>query len=107
MILKFGRQLKSSLTGEASLTVNDSILRLLSLRQLQLLNALEQRGHAAQDKILLSLEQTQQWQEQALPEVLDKARSHPRWSSMNPEYRAASNERQAAKQALTQLLAHT
>lgn len=107
VFLKFGRQLKSSLTGEASLTVDDSILRLLSLRQLQLLNALEQRGHAAQDKILLSLEQTQQWQEQALPEVLDKARSHPRWSSMNPEYRAASSERQAAKQALTQLLAHT
>ena len=105
VVLRFGNQLKSKLTGVASLTVDDAILRVLGLRQLQLLDALERRGHAAQEKLILSQDQTEQWQQQRLPEVLEKARSHAKWSSMNSEYKASSHSRASAKHSLTEYLA--
>src|SRR3546814_920995 len=45
----YGNRLMGKLKGQRELTVDDSVLRLVALRQRQLLQALNQRGHAAMD----------------------------------------------------------
>ena len=47
----YGERLKGKFRGERELTVSDSTLRLLAIRQQHLLSALELRGHAAQARI--------------------------------------------------------
>ncbi|WP_287365810.1 DUF3482 domain-containing protein, partial [Thauera sp.] len=65
---------------------DDAILRLVALRQYQLLGALEGRGHAALVPIDVRGEQAvadevaEAWREGALPYVLEKARAHPEWA---------------------------
>jgi len=51
---KLGKRVMGRLQGYREITVNDAVLRLLALRQLALLDALERRGHAAQDPIALA-----------------------------------------------------
>lgn len=78
----FGQQLGGALTGEYPLTVDDAILRLLMLRQLHLLQALDLRGHAALKPIAQFAEESTQWREGPLHPSLIKARAHPQWSSL-------------------------
>jgi small GTP-binding protein len=78
----YGERLKGRLGGQRELTVDDTVLRLLALRQRQLLRALEARGHAAQEAIRLAALQASSWREGRLPEPLRKARAHPEWSSL-------------------------
>ncbi|MCC6074451.1 GTPase/DUF3482 domain-containing protein [Pseudomonas sp. GCM10022188] len=92
----YGERLKGKLTGQRELTADDAVLRLLALRQRQLLIALESRGHAAQQRIRLDNPQEQIWREGKLPEVLHRARAHPQWSSLNDGARPQQAERQAA-----------
>jgi hypothetical protein len=72
--------------------VDDNILRLLALRQLMLVHALQQRGHAAmhaiEAKAQLDSPQAQRWREGALPTELKKARSHAEWSAMSQGFSA-------------------
>ena len=49
----YGERLKGKLKGQRELTVDDAVLRLLALRQRQLLAALATRGHAATTAIQL------------------------------------------------------
>lgn len=51
---KWGKRLYGKLKGFQELTVDDAVLRLLIVRQLALLNALERRGHAARHPITLA-----------------------------------------------------
>ncbi|MCU1741382.1 MULTISPECIES: DUF3482 domain-containing protein [unclassified Pseudomonas] len=103
----YGSRLLGKLKGQRELTVDDSVLRLLALRQRQLLQALEARGHAAMESIKMSLPVDSTWREGKLPEALHKARAHPQWSSLNPQARLNQPERQEQIDLLLQRLAET
>ena len=73
---------------------------LLALRQQQLMVALDNRGHAAQDSIRLGELDEKAWREGKLPDALVKARAHPQWSTLNPGARVNQAERQEQLEAL-------
>ncbi len=89
----YGGRLLGKLKGQRELTVDDNVLRLLALRQRQLLQSLEARGHAAMGSIAVATPQDKSWREGKLPDALDKARAHPQWSALNPHPRLNQAER--------------
>jgi hypothetical protein len=99
-----GDRLLGKLTGRIELTVNDVILRLLALRQLHLLAALESRGHAAVVPIRQFAAAAGALREGRLPEALRRARAHPSWSGLYGEVPLES-ARQTAVDALAAALA--
>ena len=103
----YGSRLLGKLKGQRELTVDDAVLRLLALRQRQLLAALAVRGHAAMDAIRLDAADDKAWREGRLPEALQRCRAHPDWSSLNPAARLQDGERQAALEALQAELGST
>src|SRR5476649_1146471 len=102
-----GGRLVGKIKGQRELTVDDSVLRLLALRQRQLLQALNLRGHAAIHSIKVDTPQDKTWREGKLPEALNKARAHPQWSSLNPHPKLSQAERQEQIEALAQRLDET
>nr|WP_314640361.1 GTPase/DUF3482 domain-containing protein [uncultured Pseudomonas sp.] len=100
----YGSRLMGKIRGQRELTVDDSVLRLLALRQRQLLQALNARGHAAMDSIQVATPQDKNWREGKLPEALNKARAHPQWSSLNPQAKLSQAERQEQVEVLAQQL---
>lgn len=100
----YGQRLLGKLKGQRELSVDDSVLRLLALRQRQLLAALQTRGHAAMEAIRVASPEDKQWREGKLPEALRKARAHPEWSTLNGRKRVDKSERQEQVDALTQQL---
>lgn len=100
----YGSRLMGKFKGQRELTVDDAVLRLLALRQQQLMHALDARGHAAQDSIRLDAPQEQGWRKGRLPDALAKARAHPQWSSLNEGARVSQAERQEQIEALVQEL---
>lgn len=92
----YGSRLLGKLKGQRELTVDGAVLRLLALRQRQLLATLAARGHAAMDAIRLDAADDKVWREGKLPEALQRCRAHPDWSSLNPAARLQDGERQAA-----------
>ncbi|WP_312514445.1 GTPase/DUF3482 domain-containing protein [Stutzerimonas nitrititolerans] len=103
----YGSRLLGKLKGQRELTVDDAVLRLLAMRQRQLLAALAARGHAAMDAIRLDAADDKAWREGKLPEALQRCRAHPDWSSLNPAARLQDGERQAALEALQAELGST
>ncbi|SFW37691.1 MULTISPECIES: GTPase/DUF3482 domain-containing protein [Pseudomonas] len=100
----YGNRLMGKLKGQRELTVDDGVLRLLALRQRQLLQALNLRGHAAMDSIRIAAPQDKTWREGKLPDALNKARAHPQWSSLNPHARLSQAERQERIEQLAEEL---
>ena len=100
----YGSRLLGKFKGQRELTVDDAVLRLLALRQQQLMHALDARGHAAQDSIRLDAPQEQAWRKGRLPDALAKARAHPKWSSLNDGARVNQAERQEQIEALVREL---
>ncbi len=98
----YGSRLLGKLKGQRELTVDDCVLRLLALRQRQLLHALNARGHAAVDSIKVATPEDKTWREGKLPEALKKARAYPQWSSLNPHPKLSQAERQAQIEALAE-----
>jgi hypothetical protein len=98
----YGGRLMDKFKGQRELTVDDAVLRLLALRQRQLLQALEVRGHAAMESIKLTAPLDKTWREGKLPEALHKARAHPQWSSLNPGAKLNQTERQEQVEALAE-----
>ncbi|RAS25639.1 MULTISPECIES: GTPase/DUF3482 domain-containing protein [unclassified Pseudomonas] len=96
----YGSRLMGKLKGQRELTVDDTVLRLLALRQQHLMVALDSRGHAAQDRIRLGEVDEKAWREGKLPEALIKARAHPQWSTLNPGAKLNQAERQEQLEAL-------
>lgn len=96
----YGSRLLGKIKGQRELTVDDGVLRLLALRQRQLLLALDQRGHAAMEAVQVATPQDKTWREGKLPEALSKARAHPQWSSLNPHAKLNQAERQEQIEAL-------
>jgi hypothetical protein len=85
-----GRQIWERLRGRTELHADDVTLRLLAARGLWLSSALMRRGHAAVqpirskvDRSVLSIGRGQMGEEQALIQLLDRARAHPGWSGMS------------------------
>lgn len=100
----YGNRLLGKLKGQRELSVDDAVLRLLALRQRQLLSALAARGHAAVEAIRLEAPQAQDWCAGRLPAPLPRARAHPEWSSLNPGARLEQAERRAQVGALAENL---
>ena len=75
------------------------LIGLLGLRQLQLLSALQRRGHAAQQPLQVQVEPAH-WQQGKLPAALQQARAHPQWCSLDTPFNPAQPRRQAALQQL-------
>lgn len=100
----YGERLRGTLRGQRELTVDDAILRLLALRQRQLLDALQHRGHAAQSPLQQEDPHTTRWREGRLPPELEQARTHPRWSALNDALPPADGARQRAIETLSQQL---
>ncbi len=101
----YGERLLGKLKGHRELSVDDNVLRLLALRQRQLLEALSARGHAATTAIALDAGTDNSWRRGTLPAALRQARAHPRWSSLNANPRLQETERQNAVERLTAELA--
>ena len=96
----YGSRLLGKLKGQQELTVDDAVLRLLAVRQKQLLQALDSRGHAAVNRIKLDTPPDTVWREGKLPLALSKARAYPQWSSLNPGARVSQAERLEQIEAL-------
>lgn len=102
----YGGRLLGKLKGQRELTVDDNVLRLLALRQRQLLHALNARGHAATHAIQLDSPRDAQWQQAALPPPLHRARAHPQWSALDtPRWRDTPPRHQAVNELTEVLLA--
>lgn len=112
---KWGQRLMGKLRGETELSVDDAVLRLLAVRQLSLLAALERRGHAAQSPIRLGeidaqdLDQPLQrelnvWRAQPLPDELRQARIHPQWSTLREDYAPDARREACVRQLAERLL---
>ncbi|KON80640.1 DUF3482 domain-containing protein [Azoarcus sp. PA01] len=102
-VRQFGDRVVEKLRGQRELSVDDAILRLLAMRQLRLIDALETRGHAAIAPIRLVDPQLRQWREGPIPEPLLRARAHREWSGLfglGP----ADDARQEAVDTLAQFL---
>src|SRR3546814_20647445 len=76
---RFGGRILGKLRGYREITVDDTVLRLLALRQRQLIHALERRGHAARDPLHLDRPADSTWRSGRLHDPLKEARSHPEW----------------------------
>ena len=101
----YGARLKGKLKGQRELSLDDGVLQLLAVRQLQLLSALAQRGHAAQHVIALDAGNTAKHSNAAPLSSLRKARAHPEWSALNPDARLEQAERQTQIEQLAIQLA--
>jgi small GTP-binding protein len=105
-----GRWLADVVRGYTRLSATDETLRLLTIRELELVRALLRRGHASQDKIRLAARAEKSradWARRALPEALDEARLHPDWSRLNKSDRekaAFDKRREGARKALSAVL---
>jgi hypothetical protein len=98
-----GRRLLARLRGSRELSVEEPVLRLLALRLLALLEALEGRGHAAQAPLTLDEAGHSEWRGGALPAELRRARAHPEWSTLSG-LRLDRQSREAAVAALAAAL---
>lgn len=113
---KWGQRLLAKWKGESELSADDSVLRVLALRQIALINALAKRGHAAQEPIAIARHHSNlekdnaldsmalNWRTDAMPDVLLQARAFPEWSAMHAHF-APSFRRDQAVEALKLLLA--
>ncbi len=97
---KLGRRLLGRLRGYQELTVDDAVLRLLAIRELALVAALERRGHAAQGPIDVSTlmeGRDESLRKEKLPEELLEARASPEWSTLADDYQPSPRRNEAVK----------
>jgi len=94
----FGRKLVNKLRDVHELTVEDGVLFVLAAWQLELLRALELRGHAATERIASRPREPAASAQRALAELVraaQPARSHPEWETgARPRWRESA-QRQA------------
>lgn len=127
---RLGKRVMGRLQGFREITVDDAVLRLLALRQMALIDALQRRGHAARAPIVINAEapsssasaspkpQTaftpptdassayvyKALRSGKLPEQLTEARSRPQWSSLLPEGAEENPRREEVVRSLAQWL---
>ncbi len=98
-----GKRILGRLKGYQELSVDDAVLRLLALRQIALVHALERRGHAAQAPINID-PGIDALRKGELPGEINEARSQPQWSTLADNH-APSPRREYVIQALAGELA--
>lgn len=106
---KLGRRLLGRLRGFQELTVDDAVLRLLAMRGLALIAALERRGHAAQGPIEIETlleDKAEELRTERLPEELQEARASPEWSTLVENYEPSARRAQAVKRLAATLGRH-
>ncbi|RUO32207.1 DUF3482 domain-containing protein [Aliidiomarina sedimenti] len=101
-----GKRLQQKWRGYRELTVDDAVLKLLLSRQLQLLQVLTQRAHAATQPDAVDSERlySRLQQQEYLWELIQRARSHPEWSSVLAPSFIDSEARQHLHTKLTEQL---
>lgn len=103
---QWGSQVKAKLLGQVQWRVGDDVLKVIAVRNLLLIRALEQRGHAAQGQIEVENKApNQKTASDALPfdlkafeQAIAKSRLHPEWTD------EVSSD--GARQATVQKMAH-
>ena len=103
---KLGRRVLGRLRGFQELTVDDGVLRLLAMRGLALIAALERRGHAAQGPIEIDdllQEKASALRKDRLPETLTEARASPEWSTLADAYQPSTRRNQAVRELAAEL----
>lgn len=98
---KYGKRMLDLARGRSELTLSDTIVWVLIKRQLQLLQALQRRGHAACEP--LQLPETSRSAD-PLPEPLLLARSQPDWSNMASQSQLEDSDRQRCVEQLVDWL---
>lgn len=115
---KWGQRLVGKWRGESELTVDDSVIRVLAIRQTALIAALAKRGHAAYNPIAISQSELAldndikaseskvnlNWRSGPLPEILQQARAFPEWSTLQTSF-LSSGRREQAVNTLAEILA--
>ena len=94
-ILSNASTISDKLQGIQTIYVDPATLTLLAARGLDLLDAIQHRGHAAQSNTITVTEHKAPFKPHQLPAPLKKARTKPNWSSSN----AQSVERARAARA--------
>lgn len=98
------QDISDKFTGRQTLHIDPETLTLLAARAIDLLNALQKRGHAAQNSVQLQSGHTP-WVSSKIPSELNKARSQWKWSSLNTHLPELSkNERMEASKSLKKRL---
>jgi hypothetical protein len=97
-----GKRVMGRLRGYRELSVDDAVLRLLEIRQMRLVQALEARGHAAQAPIALQYDNdtasTQPSRKpSAIHEELAQARGQPQWSTLARHFEPGPKRDQAIR----------
>ncbi len=100
---RLGKRVAGKLRGYRELSVDDPIVRLLALRQRQLIHALERRGHAARTPVQLQRPDDRAWQSGPLPDGLKEARSRPEWSALGDRYQEDERRKRVVAQLARQL----
>lgn len=83
---RWGDRVLGKMRGFRELTVDQSILQMLALRQIQLLNRLEHRGHAALTPLRLEQAPHLSLDNPTLTKIMTLARAHPDWSSIGDDF---------------------
>lgn len=92
------QDISDKISGRKTLYIDPETLTLLAARAMDLLAALQTRGHAAQSAISLQSGQAP-WAADKLPSELVKARSQWKWSSLNTLLPERSEEERASAMA--------
>lgn len=100
----YGQRLQDKFRGFHLLSVDDRILHLLARRQVQLVQLLKQRGHAAIQALEIQITESPEKNQQRLSEELEQARAHPEWSALNQQIFDDSTERQLKLRSLSREL---
>ena len=103
---RVGKRLMGRARGQREISVDDSVLRLLALRGQTLIQALEQRGHAATQPFALAAPKTLDWQTKPLPAELKEARSRAEWSALSAGF-DDDDRRRHVVQTLSEQLSRT
>lgn len=102
---KLGKRVAGKLRGWREISVDDAVLRLLALRQRQLIDALERRGHAARAPLRLDRPDDEALRRGPLPEVLKEARSRPEWSALAKGHEDSERRKQIVRELARTLAA--
>ncbi len=93
---RLGTRMLSHFRGFRELTVQDEVLQFVRLRQVQLLAALERRGHASVSPVQLNPQDDKiKYLVKRFPKPLRQARAHPEWSSVGSNFQDGHSRQRA------------
>lgn len=100
------RKLRNRVMSIEELTLGDDVLIVLADSLVQLCQALQARGHAAQEAVAVRMAPASRYREEllALRDELGQARGHPEWEPPSGGAPDAGGRREALRQALGQRL---